>query len=149
MSWAELIHISTFAIWDTGQISYIPTNMQYYNHNAMASDATITSLKLTLDTLEQGVKICSKLTIKKPERCHYINNVLVSLLLSLNIFTTLFYFSIVNFEPVNADCAYFQLGVLTKVLIIWNPDTSQKGFQLELNSEPSRICLVVTASQKH
>ena len=126
MSRAELIHISTFAIWDTGQISYIPTNMQYYNQNAMASHPAITSLKLTLETLEQGVKICLKLTIKESERCYYINNVLVSLLLSLNIFATLFYFSIVNFEPVNADCAHFQLGVLTKVLIIWNPHVAER-----------------------
>ena len=55
----------------------------------------ITCSKLTIETLEQCVK-CSKLTIKTPERRHWrhqndaIGVVLVSLLLTLDIFHTLF-----------------------------------------------------------
>ena len=54
-----------------------------------------TCSKLTIETLEQDVK-CSKLTIKTPERRHWrhqndaIGVVLVSLLLTLDIFHTLF-----------------------------------------------------------
>ena len=50
--------------------------------------AAITYSKLTIETLEHGVKICSKLTIKTPERCHWCR--LMSLLLTLNIFHTMF-----------------------------------------------------------
>ena len=32
------------------------------------TQSAITCSKLTLETLEQGVKICTKLTIKRPER---------------------------------------------------------------------------------
>ena len=49
-------------------------------------------------------EICSKLTIKKPERRHSVNVILVSLLLTLNIFNTLTpcsSVSIVKFEQVN------------------------------------------------
>ena len=46
-------------------------------------------------------EICSKLTIKKPERRSW--NLLVPLLLALNIFHTVFCVSIVEFEQVNAD----------------------------------------------
>ena len=45
------------------------------------------SPKLTIETLEQGVKyVNNKLTIKIPERCQ----IPVTLLLTLNIFHTLF-----------------------------------------------------------
>ena len=51
------------------------------------SQPAFTCSMLGIETLEQGVK-CSKLTTKTPE--HVIGDVLVSLLLTLNIFHTLF-----------------------------------------------------------
>ena len=63
----------------------------------MLPQPAFTCSKLTIETLEQGVKICSKLTIKKPERRqwsrsgvfivnfeHISHLVLVFLLLTLN-----------------------------------------------------------------
>ena len=34
----------------------------------IVTQSAITCLELTIETLEQGVKICSKLTVNKPER---------------------------------------------------------------------------------
>ena len=36
----------------------------------MSSQLKLTSSKSTIETIEKGVKICSKLTIKIPERRH-------------------------------------------------------------------------------
>ena len=43
-------------------------------HQRLGTEQTqlaITCSKLTIETLEQGVKICSKLTIKTPKRRHF------------------------------------------------------------------------------
>ena len=48
-----------------------------------------TCSKLTMETLQQRYEICSKLTIKSPKRRHWRRSGI--LLLTLNIFHTLFY----------------------------------------------------------
>ena len=53
-------------------------------HQVLFSPVSIYLLNLTIETLEQGVKYAQKLTIKTPERR------LASLLLTLNMFHTLF-----------------------------------------------------------
>ena len=72
------------------------------------SQPAITCSKLTIETLEQGVK--------------YTNGVvLVSLLLTLNIFHTFSSVSIVNFEQVNAGWDAFdslQIALIYKPLIL-------------------------------
>ena len=65
-----------------------------------------TCSKSTIETLERGVKICSKLTIKAPERLHwrlpdvYIVNF-------EHISYPFFSVSIVDFEQVNASCVIY------------------------------------------
>ena len=56
----------------------------------------LTCSKLTIETVEQGVKYVQSQGVK------HVGVVLVSLLLTLNIFHTCFSVSIVNFEQVNA-----------------------------------------------
>ena len=63
------------------------------------SQPAITCLKLTIETLEQGLKICSKSTMKIPER-------------------PCFSVPIVNFEQVNADWDYFQVSNLISFLFL-------------------------------
>ena len=51
---------------------------------------------LTIERLEEVVKLCSKLIIETPDRHHGV--VLVPLWLTLKIFDTLCHISIINFE---------------------------------------------------
>ena len=98
LSWGEVEALGYFQLSD----------MKYDNRNMVtervsATQPAITCSKLTIETLEQGV-ICSKLTIKTHVRRHWRHSgvfivnfkqisgvVLVFLLLTLNIFWTLFY----------------------------------------------------------
>ena len=56
--------------------------------------------KVTKGALAKDFEMCSKLTIKTPEQRP--DGFLVSLLLTLNIFHTFFYVSVIDFEQLNA-----------------------------------------------
>ena len=58
--------------------------------------ANIYLLKVSNRETGKRCEICSKLTMKTPERCHDV--ILVFLVLTLNIFHTFFSVSIVDFE---------------------------------------------------
>ena len=68
-----------------------------YMKSPYLSQPAITCSKLTIETLEQGLKICSKSTMKIPERPCSSD-------------------PIVNFEQVNADWDYFQVSNLISFL---------------------------------
>ena len=72
-----------------------------YIHKITHAQSVIACSKLTIETLEQGVK-CSELTIKTPERCQRRRS---------GVF-------IVNFEQVNADWVEFTFTLQT---LIQNP----------------------------
>ena len=62
--------------------------------------------KSTIETLERGVKICSKLTIKTPDRLHW-RRPDIYIVNFEHISYPFFSASIVAFEQVNASCEIY------------------------------------------
>ena len=76
-------------------------NWRFVSFAVDLSQLAFTCSKLAIETVEQGVKDMFKINIKDSRTTPGV--VLVSLMLTLNIFHTFSSVSIVNFELVNAD----------------------------------------------
>ena len=80
---------------------YGPEETPYlYSFHAVLAPANICLFNVSNKNTRKKSKICSKITVKIPERLHWCA-ILVFLLLTLNIFRTIFSVSVVDFEQTN------------------------------------------------